>query len=192
MDRTIESVLVFDAFVLDCLRGVARVDGVDIDLRPKPFAVLCHLAMNAGRLVSKQELHEAVWGTVAVSDDSLVQCIRELRLKLGDVDHRLIRTVSRRGRAARAGNACCLGVAASFVQTPAMVARRRAVGDGFCSARVRVSDRKRDAPSSDRTGALACASGAGHRSCSRYGVDHRTCSREAVADSGIPRPRTFR
>ena len=97
MDRTIESVLVFDAFVLDRLRGVARVDGVDIDLRPKPFAVLCHLAMNAGRLVSKQELHEAVWGTVAVSDDSLVQCIRELRLKLGDVDHRLIRTVSRRG-----------------------------------------------------------------------------------------------
>jgi len=59
--------------------------------------VLCHLAMNAGRLVSKQELHEAVWGTVAVSDDSLVQCIRELRLKLGDHDHRLIRTVSRRG-----------------------------------------------------------------------------------------------
>jgi DNA-binding winged helix-turn-helix (wHTH) protein len=30
-------------------------------------------------------------------DDSLVQCIRELRQMLGDTQHRLIRTVSRRG-----------------------------------------------------------------------------------------------
>ncbi|MFB9266706.1 transcriptional regulator [Bradyrhizobium erythrophlei] len=89
--------MVFDTFVLDLARGVARVDGVDLDLRPKSFAVLGHLARNAGRLVSKQDLHEAVWGNVAVSDDSLVQCIRELRLKLRDDDHRIIKTVSRRG-----------------------------------------------------------------------------------------------
>ncbi|GIQ76381.1 transcriptional regulator [Bradyrhizobium sp. ma5] len=83
--------------MLDLARGVARVDGVELDLRPKSFAVLRHLAGNAGRLVSKQDLHEAVWGNVAVSDDSLVQCIRELRLKLRDDDHRIIKTVSRRG-----------------------------------------------------------------------------------------------
>jgi hypothetical protein len=47
--------------------------------------------------VSKQELFEAVWPAIAVSDDSLVQCIRELRDKIGDYDHRLIRTVHRRG-----------------------------------------------------------------------------------------------
>ncbi|MCP1840942.1 DNA-binding winged helix-turn-helix (wHTH) protein [Bradyrhizobium sp. USDA 4524] len=97
MDPATDSVLIFDSFELDLARGVARVDGVDLDLRPKSFAVLGYLAGNAGRLASKQDLHEAVWGNVAVSDDSLVQCIRELRLKLRDDDHRIIKTVSRRG-----------------------------------------------------------------------------------------------
>ncbi|WP_051346096.1 winged helix-turn-helix domain-containing protein [Bradyrhizobium sp. th.b2] len=97
MNPATDSVLIFDAFELDFARGVARADGVELDLRPKSFAVLGCLARNAGRLVSKQDLHEAVWGHVAVSDDSLVQCIRELRLKLRDDDHRIIKTVSRRG-----------------------------------------------------------------------------------------------
>lgn len=97
MDPATDSVLIFDCFVFDVARGVARVNGVDLDLRPKSFAVLGCLVRNAGRLVSKQDLHAAVWGNVAVSDDSLVQCIRELRLKLRDDDHRIIKTVSRRG-----------------------------------------------------------------------------------------------
>ncbi|WP_420968194.1 winged helix-turn-helix domain-containing protein [Bradyrhizobium sp. B120] len=97
MDPTTESVLIFDSFVLDLARGVALVDGVELELRPKSFAVLRHLAGNAGRLLSKQDLHAAVWGNVAVSDDSLVQCIRELRMKLHDDDHRIIKTLSRRG-----------------------------------------------------------------------------------------------
>jgi|SRR2546421_290002 DNA-binding winged helix-turn-helix (wHTH) protein len=53
--------------------------------------------MNAGRLVAKQELYDAVWPTVIVSDDSIAQCIRELRSRLGDDNHSLIKTVSRRG-----------------------------------------------------------------------------------------------
>jgi len=69
----------------------------DIYLRPKAFDVLCYLVESAGRLVSKSELYQAIWPNVAVSDDSLVQCIRELRQKLGDDEHRLIKTVSRRG-----------------------------------------------------------------------------------------------
>jgi TolB-like protein len=69
----------------------------EIGLRPKTFQVLCYLAENAGRLVSKQEFYDAVWPNVVVSDDSLVQCIGELRHNLGDDDHHLIKTVSRRG-----------------------------------------------------------------------------------------------
>ena len=87
----------FDQFELDLMRGCVRVAGRDLDLRPKAFHLLCYLAENAGRLVSKQELHDAVWGHVTVSDDALVQCIRELRQKLGDVDRMVIRTVPRRG-----------------------------------------------------------------------------------------------
>ena len=97
MDQIIPRILNFDRFELDLLRGCARVAGDDVDLRPKTFHVLCHLAENAGRLVSKQELHDVVWGHVAVSDDTLVQCIRELRQAFGGDDRTLIQTVPRRG-----------------------------------------------------------------------------------------------
>ena len=97
MDQMIPRILSFDRFELDLMRGCVRVAGRDLELRPKAFHLLCHLAENAGRLVSKQELHDAVWSHVTVSDDALVQCIRELRQKLGDADHTMIRTVPRRG-----------------------------------------------------------------------------------------------
>jgi formylglycine-generating enzyme required for sulfatase activity len=97
MDHVVHRVLCFGPFALDLTRGCLRAGDRDIDLRPKAFEVLCYLAENAGRLVSKQELHEAVWPNVIVTDDSLVQCVRELRQKLGDDDHHLIKTMSRRG-----------------------------------------------------------------------------------------------
>src|SRR5262245_7022633 len=97
MDHVVYGVLRFHRFVLDLARGCLRAGDQEIDLRPKTFEVLCYLAANAGRLVSKQELFEQVWPNVSVCDDSLVQCIRELRQKLGDHDHKLIKTVSRRG-----------------------------------------------------------------------------------------------
>jgi formylglycine-generating enzyme required for sulfatase activity len=89
--------LYFDKFSLDFARGCLRAGDQDIELRPKTFEVLRYLATNAGRLVTKQDLYEAVWPNVIVSDDSIAQCIRELRGKLADDDHSLIKTVSRRG-----------------------------------------------------------------------------------------------
>jgi TolB-like protein len=97
MPAVTHSVLRFDRFTLDRTRGALSDGKIDINLPPKPFEVLSYLATNAGRLVSKTELFEAVWPGVTVSDDSLVQCIRELRRKLGDDQHRLIKTMSRRG-----------------------------------------------------------------------------------------------
>jgi DNA-binding winged helix-turn-helix (wHTH) protein/tetratricopeptide (TPR) repeat protein len=93
----VQEILQFHRFTLDLTRGCLRADGHDIKLRPKVFEVLRHLAENAGRLVPKQELHEAVWAKAVVSDDALMQCIRELRKKLGDDKHRLIKVVPRRG-----------------------------------------------------------------------------------------------
>jgi DNA-binding winged helix-turn-helix (wHTH) protein len=97
MDEIVDKVLRFDRFTLDLKRGCVLAGGQDISLRPKAFKVISHLAKNAGQLVAKQELCEAVWPNVTVSDDSLVQCIREIRQKLGDDDHTLIKTVARRG-----------------------------------------------------------------------------------------------
>lgn len=97
MDQVAHTILRFDRFALDVTRGALRENEQDIGLRPKAFEVLRYLTENAGRLISKHELFDAVWPRVTVSDDSLVQCIRELREKLGDTDHRLIKTVPRRG-----------------------------------------------------------------------------------------------
>ena len=98
MDETVRrQILPINEFTLDLTRGCLRAGDRNIELRPKAFAVLHHLAENAGRLVPKQELYQAVWPDVVVSDDSLVQCIRELRDKLGDEEHCLIKTVHRRG-----------------------------------------------------------------------------------------------
>src|SRR5262245_52458633 len=97
LDDAAPHVLYFDKFSLDFVRGCLRTGDQDIELRPKAFEVLKYLAQNAGRLVGKQELYDTIWPNVIVSDDSITQCIRELRSKLGDDDHRLIKTVSRRG-----------------------------------------------------------------------------------------------
>jgi DNA-binding winged helix-turn-helix (wHTH) protein/TolB-like protein/Flp pilus assembly protein TadD len=87
----------FADFDVDLERGELRVSGTVIALRPKSFALLVYLARHPGRLLTKDELFEAVWPDVAVTDDSLVQCISELRAALGDGDQRLIKTVPRRG-----------------------------------------------------------------------------------------------
>jgi DNA-binding winged helix-turn-helix (wHTH) protein len=97
MNKVLDKVLCFDRFALDLRRGSLRAGRQAIELRPKAFDVLCHLVENDRRLVPKEELLAAVWPGISVSDDSLVQCIRELRAKLGDDGHRLIKTVARRG-----------------------------------------------------------------------------------------------
>ncbi len=89
--------LQFEGYLLDLDRGCLLLDGSEIALRPKTFAVLQFLVENAGRLVSKDEVIAAVWPEVTVTDDTLVQSIGELRRALGDDGARLIRTVPRRG-----------------------------------------------------------------------------------------------
>jgi adenylate cyclase len=89
--------LQFGRYLLDLDRGCLFHDGHEVTLRPKTFAVLSYLVENAGRLVSKDELFEAVWPKVAVTDDALVQSVGELRRALGDDGPRLIKTTPRRG-----------------------------------------------------------------------------------------------
>jgi len=89
----------FDAFTLDQSRHAILRDGLELELRSQSFDVLCYLVEHAGRLIPKQELFEAVWGGAARTDDSLVQCIKDIRQALGDSDHRIIRTVHGRGYA---------------------------------------------------------------------------------------------
>jgi DNA-binding winged helix-turn-helix (wHTH) protein/tetratricopeptide (TPR) repeat protein len=85
----------FAGFELDPQRAELRgADGVAIKLRPKTFEMLRLFATSGGRVLSKQELMEAVWPNVHVGEDSLFQCIRELRTALGDERRQLIRLAS--------------------------------------------------------------------------------------------------
>lgn len=97
MDEIVHRILRFDRFSLDLTRGCLRLDDRELELRPKAFKVLCHLAERPGCLVAKEDLQKAVWDDVVVSDDSLVQCIWQLRRTLCDDQQRLIKTVARRG-----------------------------------------------------------------------------------------------
>jgi adenylate cyclase len=87
----------FGPYVLDSGRGCLLLDGSEVKLRPKTFAVLQYLVENSSRLVSKDELFAAVWPNLATTDDTLVQSIGELRRALGDDGPRLIKTIPRRG-----------------------------------------------------------------------------------------------
>lgn len=88
----------FAGFELDEERAELRgPDGAPIRLRPKTFEMLRLFAANPGRVLSKQELMEAVWPNVHVGEDGLFQCIREIRAALGDEQRQMIKLVSGRG-----------------------------------------------------------------------------------------------
>jgi adenylate cyclase len=87
----------FGGFTLDLGRGCLREGEREIKLRPKSFEVLTCLVRNAGRLLSKDELMQAAWPNIFVSDDSLVQCIKDIRRALGESAQLSIRTVPGRG-----------------------------------------------------------------------------------------------
>ena len=85
-------------FAIDFAREtLLGADGLTVELRPQAWQVLRYLALNAGRLVTKEELLDAVWPDVVVTDDSLVQAVGDLRRAFGEAGRSLIKTVPRRG-----------------------------------------------------------------------------------------------
>ncbi|HXJ89181.1 MAG TPA: tetratricopeptide repeat protein [Candidatus Binatia bacterium] len=87
----------FGEFVLEPARASLLKSGQDIKLRPKVFDALLYLIENRGRLVPKEELIQTLWPEAFVTDDSLVQCMVELRRALDDRTQEILKTVPRRG-----------------------------------------------------------------------------------------------
>src|ERR1700690_3202431 len=89
----------FGEFALDpARRTLSRADS-SISLSPKAFDVLLFLVQNPNRLVTKEEMLQAVWGGTFVEEGNLTQYISLLRKALGDnsEDTRLIATLTRKG-----------------------------------------------------------------------------------------------
>ncbi|PWU00144.1 MAG: hypothetical protein C5B51_25735 [Terriglobia bacterium] len=87
----------FRDFVLNPDTRTLRRGDEEVALRPKSFEVLAYLVMRQGAVVSREELLKAVWGDVAVTDESVTKCIADIRKALTDDSQQLIRTISRRG-----------------------------------------------------------------------------------------------
>ena len=89
----------FDCFELDEADARLARAGEPVPLAPKPFAVLCALTRRPAKLVTKNELLDAVWGHRFVTESVLKSAIREVRAALGDdpKQPRYLETVSRRG-----------------------------------------------------------------------------------------------
>ena len=69
-------------------------DGALVPVRAKTFALLAHLAANAGRVLGKAALLDAVWPDVTVTEDSLTQAVRDLRRAIGDERGEVVRTIA--------------------------------------------------------------------------------------------------
>ena len=87
----------FAGHILDLQQGRLRRGGVDVALRRKSFSLLTYLVQNSGRVLGKDELVAAIWPDVEVSDDSLAQCMKDIRKALGAEGAGFIQTVPRRG-----------------------------------------------------------------------------------------------
>jgi two-component system response regulator ResD len=73
----------FDRLEVDQAAREARVDGHDVGLKPREFALLLELAANAGVALSRATLLERVWGYDFDGDARTVDVhVRRLRLKL--------------------------------------------------------------------------------------------------------------
>ena len=97
--------IAFEGFVLDLESGVLSRGTTLIDLRPKLYALLVYLIGSPGRLIPKEELMTALWGTTHVTDGSLNRAVTALRSALNDdsPQNRIIETVPRRGYRFTAG-----------------------------------------------------------------------------------------
>jgi TolB-like protein/DNA-binding winged helix-turn-helix (wHTH) protein/tetratricopeptide (TPR) repeat protein len=93
--------LVFGVFQLDVAHNELKKFGIPIRLQPQPFSLLVLLASRSGEVVTREEIHEQLWGSNVFVDfeRGLNHCIRQIRAALDDDASapRYIQTVPRSG-----------------------------------------------------------------------------------------------
>lgn len=85
-------------FIFD--RATGRLfddDGATPELRHQSAQVLLRLVKTQNEVVAKQTFFDDVWDGMHVSEDSLVQCIADIRQAIDDTDKSIIETVPRKG-----------------------------------------------------------------------------------------------
>jgi class 3 adenylate cyclase len=89
----------FEDYVLDTGRRELRRGRAVIAVQPQVFDLLEYLICNRERVVTKDDMLDAIWGGRVVSESALTTRINAARTALGDngEDQRLIRTLPRKG-----------------------------------------------------------------------------------------------
>jgi len=88
---------VFGEFELDLGKCELRRGAQRIELTPKAFDLLLLLARNRNRVVTKDEIIQALWPDRLVEESNLTQTVFMLRRALNDRGQQLLRTIPRRG-----------------------------------------------------------------------------------------------
>lgn len=69
-------------------------DGHPVELTAKEYELLEFLVTNAGRVISRDEIIEAVWGGQHGADSNVIEVfVHHIRNKIGDRDNKIIQTV---------------------------------------------------------------------------------------------------
>ena len=85
-------------FVFDVTKGVLRTPtGEIVELRAQSAKVLAVLANAPGEIIAKDNIINEVWPETFVTDDSLTQCIKDIRYALNDHNRKLIQTRPKQG-----------------------------------------------------------------------------------------------
>ncbi|MGH9863272.1 MAG: winged helix-turn-helix domain-containing protein, partial [Candidatus Acidiferrales bacterium] len=91
----------FGVFELDTSSGELNREGLPVKLQPQPSKVLALLARRPGRLVTREEIQQEIWGadTFVDFEKGLNFCIKQIRVALADDAEtpRYIETVHSRG-----------------------------------------------------------------------------------------------
>ncbi|WP_429211688.1 winged helix-turn-helix domain-containing tetratricopeptide repeat protein [Metapseudomonas resinovorans] len=89
----------FGDYVLDQERRELTRRGQVVAVGPQVFDLLLQLVRSRDRVVSKDDLLEAVWGGRIVSESTITSHINAVRKAIGDTgeEQRLVRTVARKG-----------------------------------------------------------------------------------------------
>ena len=89
----------FENFALDCKRRELRAHGAIVPVEPQVFDLLVYLIENRDRVVSKDDLINAVWSGRIVSDLTVDSRINAVRKALGDSggQQEFVRTISTQG-----------------------------------------------------------------------------------------------
>ncbi len=99
MTQAAPQVFRFEDFALDIAAAELSRGGKAVPLEPQVFDLLAFLVRNHDRVVSRDEIIEAVWSGRIVSESAISSRINALRKALGDdgATQRLVRTVHGRG-----------------------------------------------------------------------------------------------